>query len=40
METFERFVRITGNVVVYGLLRVIAPNLANTNQIENPRGFS
>ncbi len=28
------------NVIVYGLLRVKAPNLANKNRIENPRGFS
>jgi len=29
-----------GNVFVYGLLRVLTRNLANTNRIENPRGFS
>jgi len=28
------------NVVVYGLLRGLARNLANKNRIENPRGFS
>ncbi|SNR60413.1 hypothetical protein SAMN06265371_106194 [Lutibacter agarilyticus] len=28
------------NVFVYGLLRGLAPNLANKNRIENPRGFS
>jgi len=32
--------RINGNVVVYDLLRVSATKLANTNRIENPRGFS
>jgi len=29
METFEDFVRITGNGFVYGLLRVSASKLAN-----------
>jgi hypothetical protein len=28
------------NVFVYGLLRGLASNLANKNQIGNPRGFS
>jgi hypothetical protein len=28
------------NVFVYGLLRGLVRNLANKNQIENPRGFS
>jgi len=28
------------NVFVYGLLRVLARNLANKNRIENPQGFS
>ncbi len=31
---------IKANVFVYDLLRVSAPNLANKNGIENPRGFS
>ena len=28
--------QLAGNVLVYGLLRDKAPNLANTNRIENP----
>jgi len=28
------------NVFVYGLLRGLARNLANKNQIENPRGLA
>lgn len=31
---------ICPNVIVYGLLRGLARNLANTDRIENPRGFS
>ena len=31
---------IGGNVLVYGLLRGLARNLANKNRIENPLGFS
>jgi len=34
------FFQLVGNVFVYGLLRGLARNLANKNQIENPQGFS
>jgi hypothetical protein len=34
------FFQIVGNVVVYGLLRGLARNLANKNRIESPRGLS
>ena len=32
--------QLAGNVFVYGLLLGLAPNLANKNRIENPRGLS
>jgi hypothetical protein len=36
----SQFTKLAHNVVVYGLLRGLARNLANKNRIENPRGFS
>jgi len=37
---YLNFVNMVGNVFVYDLWRVQAPNLVNKNRIENPRGFS
>ena len=38
--SIREFSQIMHNVFVYDLLRASATKLANTNRIENPRGFS
>ena len=40
MLTLKYIFQCVGRVIVYVLLRLYAPNLANTNRIENPIGFS